>query len=81
MRFDKDVRSLSTHLAGQTSLGVREKFTRLQQISYVLNLDSVSALKHYPRPRKPRDSDSAGRPDTVVVSRSLLAVRGRRGRV
>ncbi|KAK0562936.1 Golgi transport complex subunit 4 [Tilletia horrida] len=39
LRFDKDIRSLSTYLASQTAVGVREKFARLQQISYVLSLD------------------------------------------
>ncbi|PWN50187.1 COG4-domain-containing protein [Violaceomyces palustris] len=41
LRFDKDVRGISTYLASQTSMGVREKFTRLQQISYILNLDGT----------------------------------------
>ncbi|KAN0061943.1 Golgi transport complex subunit 4 [Thecaphora frezii] len=40
LRFDKDVRGISTFLATQTTLPIRDKFTRLQQISYVLNLDS-----------------------------------------
>lgn len=42
LRFDKDVRSITTFLSSQSSLPVRDKFTRLQQISYVLNLDTVS---------------------------------------
>ncbi|EPQ26441.1 uncharacterized protein PFL1_06089 [Pseudozyma flocculosa PF-1] len=41
LRFDKDIRGISTFLASQTSLPVREKFTRLQQISYVINLDAT----------------------------------------
>ncbi|KAK0537604.1 Golgi transport complex subunit 4 [Tilletia horrida] len=39
LRFDKDIRGLSTYLASQTAVGVRNKFARLQQISYVLSLD------------------------------------------
>ncbi|KAE8210161.1 hypothetical protein CF327_g5934 [Tilletia walkeri] len=39
LRFDKDIRGLSTYLASQTAVGVRDKFARLQQISYVLSLD------------------------------------------
>ncbi|CEH14887.1 Golgi transport complex COD1 protein [Ceraceosorus bombacis] len=40
LRFDKDVRTITTYLSTQTrTSSVREKFTRLQQISYVLNLD------------------------------------------
>lgn len=43
LRFDKDVRSISTFIANETrSSVVREKFTRLQQMSYILNLDPVS---------------------------------------
>ena len=42
LRFDKDMRSITTFLSSQSSLPVRDKFTRLQQISYVLNLDTVS---------------------------------------
>jgi len=39
LRFDKDIRGLSTYLASQTAIGVRDKFARLQQMSYVLSLD------------------------------------------
>ncbi|KDN49956.1 COG4-domain-containing protein [Tilletiaria anomala UBC 951] len=39
LRFDKDLRSITAHIAGQTSLGVREKFLRLQQMSFILQLD------------------------------------------
>ncbi len=42
LRFDKDLRNISNYVAGQTNLGVREKFIRLQQMSYILNLDPVS---------------------------------------
>lgn len=42
IRFDRDVRAMANHLSSQTSYGsglVREKFTRLQQMATVLNLD------------------------------------------
>ena len=43
IRFDRDLRSITTYLASQTAFGdAREKFVRLQQISTLLNLDSVS---------------------------------------
>ena len=42
IRFDHDLRSITTYLSSQTVFGdIREKFTRLQQISTLLNLDSV----------------------------------------
>jgi hypothetical protein len=44
IRFDRDLRSVTTYLSSQTAYGdIREKFTRLQQISTLLNLDSVSS--------------------------------------
>lgn len=40
IRFDHDLRSITTHLSSQTAFGdVREKFVRLQHISTLLNLD------------------------------------------
>lgn len=43
IRFDRDLRSITTYLSSQTTFGdAREKFTRLQQMSTLLNLDSVS---------------------------------------
>ena len=39
LKFDKDLRAVIGFLTAQTSLPIRDKFTRLQQISYVLNLD------------------------------------------
>ncbi|KAG8912577.1 hypothetical protein FRC02_005936 [Tulasnella sp. 418] len=40
IRFDKDLRSISTYLSSQTAFGdAREKFQRLQQLSTILNLD------------------------------------------
>lgn len=45
--FDRDLRSITTYLSSQTVFGdTREKFTRLQQISTLLNLDSV-CISHW----------------------------------
>ena len=45
IRFDGDLRSVTTYLSSQTAFGdAREKFSRLQQISILLNLDSVRGL-------------------------------------
>ncbi|WRT64259.1 uncharacterized protein IL334_001190 [Kwoniella shivajii] len=41
IRFERDVRAISNYLSAQTSFGgARDKFTRLQQIATVLNLDA-----------------------------------------
>lgn len=43
IRFDRDLRAVTAYLSSQTLFGdVRDKFTRLQQISTILNLDTVS---------------------------------------
>ncbi|KAJ9474790.1 Conserved oligomeric Golgi complex subunit 4 [Pseudozyma hubeiensis] len=39
LKFDKDLRAIMAFLDSQTTLPVRDRFSRLQQISYVLNLD------------------------------------------
>jgi hypothetical protein len=42
VRFDRDLRAVMAYLTSQTVFGdIREKFVRLQQISTLLNLDSV----------------------------------------
>ncbi|CDS01916.1 related to conserved oligomeric Golgi complex component 4 [Sporisorium scitamineum] len=41
LKFDKDLRAVIAFLSGQTELPIRDRFTRLQQISYVLNLDGA----------------------------------------
>ena len=42
IRFDRDLRAITTYLFAQTAFGdVREKFVRLQQISTLINLDTV----------------------------------------
>ncbi|WVR05978.1 hypothetical protein IAU60_003006 [Kwoniella sp. DSM 27419] len=41
IRFERDVRAVANYLSSQTSFGgARDKFTRLQQIATVLNLDA-----------------------------------------
>ena len=41
IRYERDIRAVANYLSAQTSFGgSREKFTRLQQIATVLNLDS-----------------------------------------
>ena len=43
IRFDHDLRAITAYLSSQTVFGdIREKFVRLQQITIILNLDSVS---------------------------------------
>lgn len=47
IRFDRDLRAITTYLSSQTAFGdAREKFLRLQQLSTILNLDNVSALAY-----------------------------------
>ncbi|OCH95231.1 COG4-domain-containing protein [Obba rivulosa] len=48
IRFDHDLRSITTYLSSQTVFGdIREKFVRLQQISMVLNLDSEEDVDEF----------------------------------
>jgi len=48
IRFDRDLRSVTTYLSCQTAFGdAREKFTRLQQISTLLNLDSEEEVDQF----------------------------------
>ena len=45
IRYERDVRGVANYLSTQTTFGgARDKFTRLQQISTVLNLDAVSLV-------------------------------------
>jgi hypothetical protein len=45
IRYERDVRGVANYLSTQTTFGgARDKFTRLQQISTVLNLDAVSPI-------------------------------------
>ncbi|EMD34512.1 hypothetical protein CERSUDRAFT_117357 [Gelatoporia subvermispora B] len=48
IRFDHDLRSITTYLFSQTVFGdIREKLVRLQQISMVLNLDSEEDVDEF----------------------------------
>jgi len=48
IRFDHDLRSVTAYFSSQTAFGdVREKFTRLQQISTLLNLDSEEDVDEF----------------------------------
>ncbi|KZT09882.1 COG4-domain-containing protein [Laetiporus sulphureus 93-53] len=48
VRFDQDLRSITSYLSSQTAFGdVREKFVRLQQISILLNLDSEEDIGEF----------------------------------
>jgi len=48
VRFDRDLRAITTYLSSQTAFGdVREKFLRLQQIATLLNLDSEEDVDEF----------------------------------
>ncbi|KAF8124019.1 COG4 transport protein-domain-containing protein [Boletus edulis] len=48
IRFDRDLRSIMANLSSQTIFGdIREKFTRLQQISSLLNLDNDEEVEAF----------------------------------
>ncbi|KAI0290488.1 COG4-domain-containing protein [Russula brevipes] len=48
VRFDRDLRSITTYLSSQTAFGdVREKFVRLQQIATLLNLDQEEDVDEF----------------------------------
>ena len=47
MFFDKELRSLVTYITTVASWSVRDRFSRLNQISTVLNLDSVEEMKDW----------------------------------
>ncbi|KAF9451228.1 COG4-domain-containing protein, partial [Macrolepiota fuliginosa MF-IS2] len=48
IRFDRDLRAITTHLSSQTLFGdVRDKFTRLQQVSTILNLDAEEDVDEF----------------------------------
>ena len=48
LAFDREVRSLSNYLSSVTQWTVREKFTRLLQISTLLNLEQVEEVNELP---------------------------------
>ena len=48
IRFDRDLRAVTSYLAGQTAFGdAREKFVRLQQIATILNLDAEEDVDEF----------------------------------
>ncbi|KAJ6611757.1 COG4 transport protein-domain-containing protein [Mycena sp. CBHHK59/15] len=48
IRFDRDLRAITTYLASQTAFGdAREKFLRLQQLSTILNLDNEEDVDEF----------------------------------
>ncbi|TCD62614.1 hypothetical protein EIP91_006628 [Steccherinum ochraceum] len=48
IRFDRDLRAITSYLSSQTAFGdVRDKFIRLQQISTILNLDSEEDVEEF----------------------------------
>ncbi|KAI0792934.1 COG4 transport protein-domain-containing protein [Abortiporus biennis] len=48
IRFDRDLRAMTSYLFGQTAFGdVRDKFVRLQQISTLLNLDTEEDVEEF----------------------------------
>ncbi|KAJ3046090.1 Golgi transport complex subunit 4 [Rhizophlyctis rosea] len=44
LRFDKDLRAITSHLTGLIPWTTRDKFTRLHQISTLLNVESLSEV-------------------------------------
>lgn len=49
LRFDRDLRSITSFLSNQTAFGVsvlRESFSRLQQIGMLLSVESVSWIQN-----------------------------------
>jgi hypothetical protein len=48
VRFDRDLRAVTTYLFTQTAFGdVRDKFVRLQQIATLLNLDQEEDVDEF----------------------------------
>ncbi|KAJ7940910.1 COG4 transport protein-domain-containing protein [Mycena leptocephala] len=48
IRFDRDLRAITTYLSSQTAFGdAREKFLRLQQLSTILNLDNEEDVDEF----------------------------------
>ena len=45
LQFDKEVRGLSSFLASVTSWSVRDKFSRLQQMAAILNIETPSEIE------------------------------------
>jgi len=47
LQFDKEVRSLSSFLTSLTSWSIRDKFSRLQQMAAVLNIETLSEIEEF----------------------------------
>ena len=45
LQFDKEVRGLSSFLTSVTSWSIRDKFSRLQQMAAILNIETVSEVE------------------------------------
>jgi len=45
LQFDKEVRSLSSYLTSVTTWTIRDKFSRLVQISSVLNVETLQEVR------------------------------------
>ena len=45
LQFDKEVRGLSSFLASVTSWGIRDKFSRLQQMAAILNIETPREIE------------------------------------
>jgi len=47
LQFDREVRSLSSFLTSITTWTIRDKFSRLQQMAALLNMESLSEMEEY----------------------------------
>ena len=44
LRFDKDIRAVTSYLAGLTPWTTRDKFARLHQVSTLLNVETLAEV-------------------------------------
>ena len=47
LQFDREVRSLSSFLTSVTTWTIRDKFSRLQQMASILNMETLSEMEEY----------------------------------
>jgi len=47
LQFDREVRSLSSFLTSVTTWTIRDKFSRLQQMAALLNMETISEMEEY----------------------------------
>ena len=45
LQFDKEVRSLLSFLTSVTSWSIRDKFSRLQQMASILNIETLAEIE------------------------------------